>query len=409
MSERILVGQNQALRLLAEGRSLTDVLDELCRALEAALPEAACSILLLDGSGERLHHVAAPSLPPAYTAAIDGVAVGPAQGSCGTAAYLRTTIVVEDIAVDPLWENWRDLAVGHGLRACWSVPILDRAADRVLGTFAVYYRAARKPAVDELDLVERSGDLAGVAIVHERDHAALVAADQAKSSLLAMLSHELRTPLQAVLGYTEFLLADPSGTLTPEQRGDLGYIQQGGQRMLTLINQMLELSRLEAGGLSLVRNPVDLAEILEQVRQDVTPQAIAKGLTLQITLPAALPLVLGDAERLRQILLNLVGNAVKFTECGSVTVRAAVTAEATVAVMVCDTGIGIPREILPQIFDPFRQGESRLSRRYGGAGLGLAIAQKLAALMDGRITVESVPGDGSIFTLSLPVAFPPAH
>jgi signal transduction histidine kinase len=406
LSERILAGQNQALRLLAEGQPLAVVLDALCRALEAALPQAACSILILDEAGERLHHAAAPSLAPTYTAAIDGIAIGPLVGSCGTAAYRRATVVVVDIAVDPLWADWRELALRHGLRACWSVPIIDRAADRVLGTFAVYYREPRPPAADELALVEQSGDLAGVAIVHARDHTALVAANRAKGGLLAMLSHELRTPLQAVLGYAEFLLDDPRASLSPEQRDDLSFIQQGGRRMLTLINQMLDLSRLDAGGLQLDRKPVELPQILEQVRQDVAPQASAKGLALQIALPEGLPPVWGDEERLRQILLNLVGNAVKFTERGSVTVSAAAIADETVAVTVCDTGIGIAPDVLPHIFEPFRQADHRLSRRHGGAGLGLAIAQRLAALMDGRITVESTLGEGSIFTLSIPVAPP---
>lgn len=221
-----------------------------------------------------------------------------------------------------------------------------------------------------------------------------------------MMSHELRTPLQAVLGYTEFLLANPASLLTAEEREDLGYIQQGGLRMLTLINQLLDLSRLEAGRLEVVQEPVDLAGILEQVRQDVAPQASQKGLELQIILPSSLPPVLGDPERLRQILLNLVGNGVKFTERGSVTIRA-MSRDGTVAIAVADTGIGIPPDDLPQIFEAFRQVDSRLARRHGGAGLGLAIAQKLAALMDGHITVQSELGAGSMFTLKVPAASPP--
>jgi PAS domain S-box-containing protein len=228
-------------------------------------------------------------------------------------------------------------------------------------------------------------------------------ANAAKSQFLAMMSHELRTPLQAILGYAEFLLANPASMLSAEEREDLGYIQQGGLRMLTLISQLLDLSRLEAGRLEVIQKRVDLAEILEQVRQDVAPQASQKGLQLQIALPASLPPVLADPERLRQILLNLVGNAVKFTEHGSVIVRAAAH-EGSVAISVADTGIGIPPDELPHIFEAFRQVDSRLARRHGGAGLGLAIAQKLAALMDGEISVASCPGEGSTFTLTLPAA-----
>jgi PAS domain S-box-containing protein len=231
------------------------------------------------------------------------------------------------------------------------------------------------------------------------------AANAAKSQFLAMMSHELRTPLQAVLGYAEFLLSDPE-SLSPEQREDIGYIQQGGQRMLALINQLLDLSRIEAGRLILVTRPVDLEEVLEQVRQDVAPMAMQKGLDLCIEAPAVRTVVIGDPERMRQILLNLVSNAVKFTEQGSVHVTVESGADG-VAVRVQDTGIGIAAEDLPHIFEAFRQVDTRLSRRHGGAGLGIAIAQKLAELMGGTITVESEVGKGSTFTLSLPTA-PPA-
>jgi signal transduction histidine kinase len=232
-------------------------------------------------------------------------------------------------------------------------------------------------------------------------------ANATKSQFLAKMSHELRTPLQAVLGYTEFLLANAVSKLNAEERNDLGYIQQGGLRMLNLINQLLDLSRIEAGRLEVAQKPVDLSEILELVRQDIAPQASQKGLAVRIDLPASLPCVVGDPERLRQILLNLAGNAVKFTEAGSVTIRATVQ-DAVVAVTVADTGIGIPPEDLPQIFEAFRQADNNLARRHGGAGLGLAIAQRLARLMDGQITVKSNQGAGSTFTLTMPAFIAPA-
>jgi signal transduction histidine kinase len=173
--------------------------------------------------------------------------------------------------------------------------------------------------------------------------------------------------------------------------------------MIALIDQMLDLSRLEAGRLGLAEESVDLVEIIEQVRQDVAPQAVAKGLNLRITLPVSLPLVVGDPHRLRQILLNLVGNAVKFTEVGSVCVTAS-TAENGIDIDVSDTGIGITEEAMPHIFEEFRQVDGNMTRRYGGAGLGLAIAHKLAEQMGGSITVVSQHGAGSTFTLHLPAA-----
>jgi two-component system sensor histidine kinase/response regulator len=231
------------------------------------------------------------------------------------------------------------------------------------------------------------------------------AANQAKGLFLDMMSHELRTPLQAVLGYSEFLLEGSERSLTAEQREDIGYIRQAGGRMIALINQMLDLSRMEAGRLELAAEPVDLVQVIEQVRQDVAPQSAAKGLALRIDLASSLPFVIGDAERLRQVLLNLVGNAVKFTDEGCVCVTAVPTAGG-VDVIVSDTGIGIPADAVPFIFDEFRQVDGGLTRRHGGAGLGLAIARKLTEQMGGSINVSSDVGSGSTITLHLPVGMP---
>ncbi|MDQ2652515.1 MAG: GAF domain-containing sensor histidine kinase [Chloroflexota bacterium] len=412
-SARLLAGQNRVLRLLAEGKPLTDILAALCHALEEVMPGSACSILLLDAPNGQLRHVAAPSLPESFATAIDGVRIGPLVGSCGTAAYLQQPVIACDIATDPRWADWQQLATAHSFRACWSVPVFNREAGEVLGTFAVYYQEPRAPAEDDLDLVERVSDLAGVAILHDRERAALLqakeaaeAANQAKSGFLAMANHELRTPLQAILGYAEFLLDDTRAILNEEQREDLGYIQQGGRRMLNIINDLLDLARIEANGLTLRRDSIDLVQVVEQVRQDVQPQAAQRGLDLQVRLPERLPPLHGDGERLRQILLNLAGNAVKFTDAGLVEIAVAVDGD-WIVVRVRDTGYGIAPEALARIFDAYHQAEEGRQRRHG-AGLGLAIAQRLATLMDGQITVESTPGVGSIFTLQVPVTLPPA-
>jgi PAS domain S-box-containing protein len=226
------------------------------------------------------------------------------------------------------------------------------------------------------------------------------AATRSKSQFLAMMSHELRTPLQAVLGYTDLLLLGEEDTLAPQQREDLGHIHGGAIRMMTLIDQLLDLSRLEAGRLDVAQELVDLPEVIEQVRQDIAPQAGAKALELSIDLPRVLPPVLGDAGRLRQVLLNLASNAVKFTHQGGVCISAH-PSENGVDIAVRDTGIGITAEAMPMIFEEFRQVDGSMTRRYGGAGLGLAIAKRLVEQMGGRITVESQEGLGSAFTVHL--------
>jgi PAS domain S-box-containing protein len=231
------------------------------------------------------------------------------------------------------------------------------------------------------------------------------AGERAKSQFLAMMSHELRTPLQAVLGYAHFLLHSPSGSLTTEQRDDVNAIQLSAGRMVTLIEQLLDLTRMEAGRLDLAMEPVDLATILDQVQQDIAPMLADKALTFAVDLPDALPLIQCDPLRLRQILLNLVGNAVKFTNAGAITVEVTIAPDGAI-IVVRDSGIGIAPEALPLIFEEFRQVDGSLTRRYGGAGLGLAISLRLAQQMHGSITVESEEGVGSAFTLRLPLASP---
>ena len=161
--ERVLVGESRVLQLLAQGRELRDVLTALLRLVEEEYAGTLGSILMLDDEGKHLHHAAAPTLDEAYTSAIDGAAIGPAVGSCGTAAYFGTPVIVDDIATNPLWADYRDLALSHGLRACWSHPILS-SGGKVLGTFAMYYREKLRPSEDERALIVAAARLAGVAI-----------------------------------------------------------------------------------------------------------------------------------------------------------------------------------------------------------------------------------------------------
>ncbi|MEZ4565056.1 MAG: PAS domain S-box protein [Thermomicrobiales bacterium] len=251
------------------------------------------------------------------------------------------------------------------------------------------------------DATERKGHELELEIALEAAEAGM----RAKTQFLAMMSHELRTPLQAVLGYAHFLLHSPSGSLTPEQREDVHAIQLSAGRMVTLIEQLLDLTRMEAGRLDLAPEPVALPAILDQVQQDVAPMLASKDLAFTVNLPNRLPPLQCDPNRLRQILLNLVGNAVKFTDAGEITVEVAANG-ADAAIEIRDTGIGIAPEALPHIFEEFRQVDGSLTRRYGGAGLGLAISQRLAEQMDGAITVASEEGVGSAFTLRLPLASP---
>ena len=252
----------------------------------------------------------------------------------------------------------------------------------------------------------------------EREKAARAqaeAANQAKSDFLAVMSHELRTPLNAVIGYAELLDLGVAGPLVPEQRLQLGRIAASGKHLLGLVNELLDLAKVEAGRLSVAQVPTGAADVVDAAVVLAQPQAEARGLTLVTPSRIASDLCfVGDRERALQIVANLLSNAVKFTEPGG-TIRLEVADEETplnsrhlvaakrwVTVRVSDTGIGIDPDHLERVFSPFVQADQGHTRRTDGTGLGLTISRRLARMMRGDVTVTSERGRGSVFTLWLP-------
>jgi len=233
--------------------------------------------------------------------------------------------------------------------------------------------------------------------------------DELKSEFLAMVSHELRTPLTAIVGYSRLLLRQAHGTLTPKQIEYQEAIFRGAQRLNDLINDLLDVSRLEAGRIELTPRSLDLRQVVGQVGTVVTAAAQARRIHIRTVLPPDLPSVQADASRLQQILVNLVGNAVKFsTPGGEIRILAGRQRE-QVWVAVEDDGVGIAKDELGRIWDPFYQVEAPMRRRHGGSGLGLAIVRRLVELHGGVVRVESEgEGRGSRFTFTLPVATLPA-
>ncbi|HEX8272681.1 MAG TPA: GAF domain-containing protein [Longimicrobiaceae bacterium] len=233
------------------------------------------------------------------------------------------------------------------------------------------------------------------------------AASRAKSEFLAVMSHELRTPLNAVLGYLDLLDAGVAGPLTEEQGRYLGRVTASGRHLLGLIEEVLTFSRLEAGREAPAPAAVGAAEVARQAAELVEPLARARGLAFRLDTADVAGLELRtDPGKLRQVLVNLLGNAVKFTDAGEVALRASREPGGAVRFTVADTGIGIAPEAQDQIFEPFWQAEQGTTRRAGGTGLGLAVARELARLLGGELTVASEPGKGSQFTVTLPPTGP---
>ncbi len=244
------------------------------------------------------------------------------------------------------------------------------------------------------------------AIAEARDRA--LEASRAKSGFLANMSHELRTPLNAILGYGEMIAEELQGTDLPGVEDDVGRILAAGRHLLGLINDILDLSKIEAGKLILEREPVRLDELIEGVVSTVGPLVSRKDNTLVVDRGPDLGMIVGDRTRLRQVLFNLLSNASKFTEGGTVTFRArreVVTGASDVVVFeVEDTGIGIPEDQQERVFAEFVQADGSTTRKYGGTGLGLAITRRLCQLMGGSVSLRSTVGVGSTFTIRLPYA-----
>lgn len=239
------------------------------------------------------------------------------------------------------------------------------------------------------------------------------AADRVKSAFLATMSHELRTPLNSIIGFTGILLQSLAGPLNPEQCKQLTMVRNSGRHLLALINDVLDISKIEAGELQVANEPFALRASIDKVVGIITPLAEKKGLTVACQLPSDLDDTVGDARRVEQVLLNLLSNAVKFTDQGQVVLTAEIVAdfkppaggvaERAIRLRIDDSGPGIKPEDLATLFQPFRQLDSGLQRNHEGTGLGLSICRRLAELMGGDVRAESEWGKGSTFTFTLPL------
>ena len=378
------------------------------------------SVYLIDGASELMRLAAAYNWPERFRPFLGEMRVRLGFGPSGEAASERRSIQVPDVFADPNLEDWQEVAQELGFRALVALPL--QSGNRVLGTVTFYFahaggfsaetRSLLRIVADQMAATAEKAALiedlrrANAALLEsnaelERQYVAVLEARRVKDEFLANISHELRTPLTAVMGYVSLMQEGLAGPLSAEQLGTLGQVKGASERLLDLIENLLELTTLRQGGLALEVDEFDPRDPLRAAVAATSgrPEAV----TLTVDEPTVfLPPMRSDRKKITRVLMALLGNAYKFTEKGEVRARVEV-GNGRVRYVIQDTGIGIAPEAQQLVFEEFRQVDGSATRKFGGSGLGLALAQRLAQVLGGVIELSSMPGEGASFTVELPL------
>ena len=385
---------------------LQTVLDTLAE-LAVRLCEADQSVIRRR-AGDAYLLAATYGLSPQQREHLERYSTQPDRGTTfGRAITEGRTVHIPDVVADPEWKRPEQPAA-TGIRAAVSVPLLREAM--IVGALTVIRTEPRAFSQKQIELLETFADQAVIAIENVRlfdeirdKSRQLAEASQHKSQFLANMSHELRTPLNAIIGVSEMLREDAEAL--KQDTEPLDRVLGAGRHLLALINDILDLSKIEAGRMELQLEDFALAPLIDGVVKTVEPLAAKNANQLVVHRDATIDTLHADSMRLRQALLNLMSNANKFTERGTITVSARQAQENGrdwVTIAVADTGIGMTAEQMGKLFQEFSQADASTTRKYGGTGLGLAISKRFCQMMGGDITVESEPGKGSVFTVRLP-------
>jgi signal transduction histidine kinase len=400
---------------------------ELIVARAHALLQADASLLALRQENSDTFVVQAHSGP--VSDAVTSLSFRPGVGLGGRIVATGLPIMVGDYPAEYADSPFHDVVQEAGLRSWLGVPL--QARETMMGVLYVISRTPQQFRDDDQRLLSALGDQAAIAIENARlyeqvrQHSVelenlvaertrelqeanrqLEAASRHKSEFLANMSHELRTPMNAIIGFTRLVMRRSQSVLEPRQYENLEKILVSAEHLLSLINHVLDLAKVEAGRTEVYAMEFVLDPMLAECLHTVEPVLKGEQVRLVQEVAADLPTLYTDRDKVKQILMNLLSNAVKFTHTGTITLTAR-SHKGTIAIAVADTGIGIPEAALTHVFEEFRQVDSSTTREYGGTGLGLAISQQFARLMGGDITVQSTVGVGSTFTLTLPQRYTP--
>ncbi len=414
-AEILLACQKRTLALVASGWPMQDVLDGLVQYVDKESSGAVGGILQFDKETKRLVWSSAPGLPGTFRMAAPAFPPDGEGGAMGLSAASREKSVSPDLSVDKNWVLGREEALAHGLRACASLPILG-SNGQVLGVFAFFYPHVGEPSAFDFKLMETASGLAGIAMERVRQeelgrknlelseqNLRILEASRMKSEFMASMSHELRTPLNAIIGFSQLLIDRKVGALNEKQAEYLGDILDGGMHLLRLINDVLDLAKIEAGKMQLFLEPIHVGVAIREVCDILLPMAMGKSVVLRIATDPSLKVAAIDGQKFRQVLYNLVSNAIKFSRHGGdVFVSTWPDPLGGLRLTVVDQGIGISHDDIGKLFQQFQQLDSGSARHYPGTGLGLVITKKLVELHKGTVGVTSEPGKGSSFYAVFP-------